>query len=135
LRVVPVLIGGAAPPPASAVPGDLADLAQLGIAPEPDLLLAALVLAAGPVPGATEQLAVVFDLDGFGRLRLESAPGRLALGGIFGASPAATLHTTPAQLPAVLAGTQEPEAATAGGDLEALQTLLRHLDDAQRRER
>ena len=31
LRVVPVLIGGAAPPPASALPGDLAELARLGM--------------------------------------------------------------------------------------------------------
>jgi hypothetical protein len=54
---------------------------------------------------------------------------------MFGPSPAATVHTTPAALPAVLAATAPPEAATVAGDLEAVRTLLGHLDDAQRRER
>jgi hypothetical protein len=118
-------------------PLGLADLAAAGVAPSPGLLLTVLTRAVSPSWTADRPLVVDVAAEGADRWRVvASGHGPLTILPTEADDPAAaTLHTTASRLPAVLAGTAEPEEAWVEGDLRAVRTLLSWFDRAQRGER
>jgi hypothetical protein len=115
-------------------PVGLVELAQKGVAPSPGLLLTVLARAVDPRWTLGRSLSVDIAATGADRWRVSaSGDGPLTILPAEGAPPAdATLHTSAALLPAVLAGTAAPDQASVEGSLLELQTLLSWLDRAQR---
>jgi hypothetical protein len=115
-------------------PVGLAELAAKSVTPSPGLLLTVLAKAVRPEWTMGRRLSVDVAAAGADRWRLHSSgDGSLAVLPAEGAPPAgATLHTTAALLPAVLAGVAQPGQASVEGDVRDLRTLLSWLDRAQR---
>ncbi|MDX6727079.1 MAG: hypothetical protein QOK49_1884, partial [Baekduia sp.] len=118
-------------------PLGLAELSAAGVAPSPGLLLTVLARAVRPAWTEDRPLAVDIAPTGADRWRIvSSGNGPLTILPAAGAAPAAaTLHTSAARLPAVLAGTAGPDDAWVEGDPRAVSTLLSWLDRAQRGDR
>ncbi|MDX6702739.1 MAG: hypothetical protein QOF26_2965, partial [Baekduia sp.] len=118
-------------------PLGLAELSAAGVAPSPGLLLTVLARAVPPAWTEDRPLAVDIAPAGADRWRVvSSGNGPMTILPAAGAAPAvATLHTSAARLPAVLAGTAGPGDAWVEGDPRAVSTLLSWFDRAQRGDR
>jgi len=114
-------------------PLPLTALTRVGVTVAPGLLLTLLASAVPASSTVGETLAVDIAPEGTDRWRVTTRPtGGLAVEPAPEQPASATLHTTAAQLPAVLAGTLP---ASVEGDQRAVRTLLAWLDRAQRADR